>query len=823
MRNLFRLKLFGSASIEGPDGPVTGRPVQRRRLGLLALLAIARDRGVTRDKLMAYLWPDADPERARHLLSDSVYRINQAVGGDALIAVGTELRLNPEKLPSDVWEFAEALARRDWRRAVELHVAPFLDGFFLTDADELERWVEGQRERLARERARALEALATEAEESDALADAVHWWQLLAAQDPYSSRIALRLMQALDRSGDRAAALRHARVHTVMLQEELGVTPDAELLAFADELTTPSPLPAWTGPDPSTRSSPADPSRPAAPAGGPSEPAAHPESSGDTDTAPEPHRGAAGAAGEPAPAPITAIATSAGPTSAPPAQHRTSRREAKLRPAAIAILGLLALAAAWRFAVARDDPATPAAPPSIAVLPFADLSESREYEYFADGITEELIARLALIDGLSVVGRTSAFAFKGQAGDVRDIAARLNVATLLEGSVRHSGDRIRIVARLTDARNGYQLWTGTYQRDAKDVFAIQDEISRQIVTHLRGQLTGAEESRLAELNAATTDPEAFNLYLRGRYNWHRRTQQSLLAAADYFSQAVERAPDYAQAHTGLGDAYAVLGFYDFLPPQEAFPAAAAAARRALELQPSLPAPHATLGYVALYYDWDWERAEREFRRAIELDPGYSTAHQWYANFLTAMGRFDEATREMGEAMALDPLSLIANAALGWVLFNAGDYERAIAQCSRALELDPAFALGWLWRGMAREQIGDLDGALTDLESAVHLSGGSAIHVAAYARALALAGQRDRATELLRELEQRTGADYVPPFEVAKVHEALGDRDAALSDLERALEHRSHSMVFLMVDPQLASLREEPRFRRLVEEVGLAAR
>jgi tetratricopeptide (TPR) repeat protein len=318
----------------------------------------------------------------------------------------------------------------------------------------------------------------------------------------------------------------------------------------------------------------------------------------------------------------------------------------------------------------------------------------------------------------------------------------------------------------------------------------------------------------------TTDPDAFNLYLKGRYEWHRRTEESLHAAADYFAQAVERAPDYARGHAGLADAHAVLGFYDFIPPRDAFPAAAAAARRALELQPSLGEPHATLGYVALYYDWDWPRAEREFRRSIELEPAYSTGHQWYANYLTAMGRFSEAIAEMRAAMELDPLSVIANAALGFVLYYAGENDRAIAQCTRALELDPRFALAHLWRAQAYEARGDVDSALSDFEQAVRLSGGSAIHIALQARALAGAGRPDDARALLQQLEQRDGADYVPPFEMAKLHEALGDVDAALSALERAYDHRSHSMAFLAVDSQLRRLHDEPRFRDLIERVGL---
>jgi TolB-like protein/Tfp pilus assembly protein PilF len=240
-RTGYRLTLFGSASIDGPDGPVTGRPVQRRRLGLLALLAIGHRNGVTRDRLIGYLWPDSDPERARHLLSDSVYRINQAVGGEALSATGDRLILNPERLPTDVWDFADAIERGLWEHAVALHTRPLLDGFFLTDADELEHWVCAQRERLARDRNHALEALAEKAEHDGNFRSALHWWRVLAGHDAYSSRIALRLLRALDRAGERAAALQHAHAHTLLLEEELGLAPDAELLAFVAELRAPAP------------------------------------------------------------------------------------------------------------------------------------------------------------------------------------------------------------------------------------------------------------------------------------------------------------------------------------------------------------------------------------------------------------------------------------------------------------------------------------------------------------------------------------------------------------------------------------------------------
>jgi TolB-like protein/DNA-binding SARP family transcriptional activator/Tfp pilus assembly protein PilF len=772
VHDLFRLKLFGGASIDDRGAPLTGRAVQRRRLALLSLLAVARRRGLTRDKAVAYLWPDSNTERARHLLSDSVYRINQALGGEAIVAAGDELRLNPDRLPSDAWEFADALEAGDFEHAVALHSAPFLDGFFLPGAEEFERWCDVERARFARERAHALETLADRAADRDDAAGAARWLRTLAADDPYSSRVALLLMRALERSGDPAEAVRHARVHSLLVREQLGVDPDPEVARFADRLRSGRPGDETT-----------------------------PVSDGPGSTAGSEH-------GVLAPAPT-------GPTDMAPTPARR-------RPKAhwLALAGAVVVVTALAFdasSLLRGGLARPsAAPTAVAVLPFADLSPAGDQEYFADGMTEELTARLSKLDGLAVVGRTSAFAFKGRAIDVREIGKQLGVSVVVEGSVRKSDDRLRIVAQLVDARNGYELWSDTYERELRDVFAVQDEIARTIITRLRGRLAGGTALRTDA--GAGDDPDAYNLYLKGRFEWHTRTEAGLRAAADYFRQATGRAPGYARAWAGLGDAYAVLGFYDYLAPADAFPRAAAAANRALELDPSLAEAHATLGYVALYYDWNWERAEAEFLRTIDLDGGYSTGHQWYANLLNALGRFDEAAAEMRAAMELDPLSLIANAALGWVLYHAGEYDRAVDQLGRTLELDAGFELAYLWRGQVLDELGRSGDAQRDLERVVHLSGGSAISRAALARSLVLADDTAAARELLRELEAEPG--YVPSFEIAKVHLALGDANAALLWLQRALEQRSHSIAFLAVDPQLRDLHGNAGYQRLVESVGL---
>jgi tetratricopeptide (TPR) repeat protein len=402
---------------------------------------------------------------------------------------------------------------------------------------------------------------------------------------------------------------------------------------------------------------------------------------------------------------------------------------------------------------------------------------------------------------------------------VQDIGRALNVENVLEGSVRRAGDRLRITARLTRVDEGYQLWSNSYTRDLRDVFELQEEIAREIVGALRIRLTGEDSVRVGR---PTVDLEAYDAYLRGRFLWHRRTRESLLAARDQFRHAVERAPDFARAHLGLADAYAVLGFYDHLPAQDAFPPARDAALRALELDPTLAQARATFGYVALYYDWDWQAAEREFRTAIQLRPHYSVAHQWLGNYLVAMGRFEEAVASMRRAVELDPLSLIASAALGWAHYHAGDQDRAGAQFRRTLELDPTFHLAYLWSGLSLLEAGDTEAALDALRRARELGANDPALTANLALGLALAGQQPEAARLLARLHERDGREYLPSFEMARAHLANGDEDRALDWLERAMRERSHSIAFLRVDPFLVPLHHHPRFIRLLHQAGLGA-
>ncbi|WP_226664543.1 winged helix-turn-helix domain-containing tetratricopeptide repeat protein [Microbulbifer aggregans] len=451
---------------------------------------------------------------------------------------------------------------------------------------------------------------------------------------------------------------------------------------------------------------------------------------------------------------------------------------------------------------------------SVAVMPFVNASENNQRDYFGDGLADDILNRLSGFPGLRVVSRTSSFALRETALDARSIGERLKSDALVEGSVRRDGEQLRINVRLIDTENGYQLWARSYQRELTDIFAVQEEIALEIASALAGELQDGEE-----ITHVRIDPAAYDNYLKGRFFWHKRSNHDLSAAVQFFEDAIGLAPDYAPAWAGLADAFAVLGFYDYMAPSEAFTRAKGAARRALQLDPRNASAEANLGYVALYYDWDFEEAEARFLQAIAINPDSSKAHQWYANLLVAAGRFDEAEREMRRATELDPLSLIANAALGWVLYHAGAHESALNQLALAQELNPDFELVYLWRGWTMEMQGDYPGAVASLRENVARSGGSGIGIAALARALALKGEqgdREEARGLLADLQ--ASGEYQPSYEIARAYLALDELALAGEWLERALEQRSHSMVFLDVDPQMAAFRESPAYPALAARV-----
>lgn len=508
-----------------------------------------------------------------------------------------------------------------------------------------------------------------------------------------------------------------------------------------------------------------------------------------------------------------AMQTSAvGATASPVTRQGVRRTSLMLVFAAAGVAAaILAFVAVWRSM------GSAAQLQSIAVMPFDEVGLDQAHQYAGYGIADELTTQLGRESGLKVAARTSAFALKDRKMDAREIGRTLGVDALLEGSVLQAKDRVRVAVRIVNTRDGYQIWSNAWDQPLDDMPAIQEQILTEVLQVLGG---GRSRRDPAVGSTLVVAPEAYHLYLQGRYLWHQRTMDSLTRSAELFERATVLSPNYAQAFSGLADAYAVLGFYDYLPPVQAFPRAKAAAQRALDLDARLAHAHASLGYVALYYDWNWTEAEAAFERAIALNPSYSVGHQWYANYLTARGRFDDAVAAMRRAQEVDPLSLIASAALGWVHFYQRDYDAAVEQCRRTLELNPRFELAHLWAGWAHEAAGRYADAVRHLTEAVRLSADGAVALASLGRAQALAGDTAGARQTLATLHRTRGA-YLPAFEVAKFHLALGERDEAIAWLRRAHAERSHSIVFLTVDPQLDLLRHDARFVELESRIASA--
>jgi TolB-like protein/Tfp pilus assembly protein PilF len=458
----------------------------------------------------------------------------------------------------------------------------------------------------------------------------------------------------------------------------------------------------------------------------------------------------------------------------------------------------------------------PADRKSIAVLPFVDMSPDRSQEYFGDGIAEEIINSLTRIDDLRVVARTSSFAFKGSDAQAQEIGARLGVGSLLEGSVRTVGDKVRITAQLIDCE-GYHLWSERYDRELEDVFAIQDEVARAIVEILKAKLS---ENGAAIVKPGTEDVEAYTLYLRGRYHWNQRTAAELEKGIELFRQAIAIDDRYALAWAGLADSYGILGWYRHLSSMEAYTKTVSAASSAVAVDDSLAEPYTSLAYARFMYGWDWTGAEDGFRAALERNPGYAVARHWFGEFLMAMGRFDEAIGQLNIAHTLDPLSPTIGFGVGWAQYFLGDYHAAIRRYEETLKQDPDFVLAPWFLGPALVQAGEYGRAIEVCETWIPRVRRQNGLIALLAYAQARAGHREKALSNLERLERLAPGKEVAPDHLALVHIGLGDLDRAFECLDLALRQRAWYLVFLKVDPAFEPLRGDPRFDRLVSEVGL---
>ena len=454
---------------------------------------------------------------------------------------------------------------------------------------------------------------------------------------------------------------------------------------------------------------------------------------------------------------------------------------------------------------------------SVAVLPLENLSRDPEQEYFADGLSEALITMLAKIGDLRVVSRTSAMQYKGVHKPLREIARELEVDMIVEGTVLRAGRRVRITAQLIDALKESHLWAESYERDLRHVLSLQAEIAQSVAREIQIKLTPQERAQLAE--AQTVDPDAYEAYLKGRYYWNKRSGDSISKGASCFQQAIERDPKYAAAYSGLADCASSAGWFAYLRPEDGFGKGRILARKAIEIDRGLAEAHASLGWALTHYDYDFEAAEREYERSIELNPRYATTHEWFGLLLGPLGRFEEAFTEFKRAVRLDPLSLIIHAAFAWTYYCARLYDESIEQCNRILDLDPNFTPAWYALGAPMMLKGKHNDAISAFQKGVELSSCAGAYVGGLGWAFAKVGRRNEALAILDELFRKIAdGKYVMATQVAIIYAELQQKDEAISWLEKGYQERSPWMVYLNTDPRYDVLRSDPRFCDLLRRM-----
>jgi TolB-like protein len=704
---VLQLQTLGSISVGGDSGLCGGSAAQRKSLALLAMLASAGSRGLSRDKIVARLWPEAPAEKAMHRLTQLLYSLRRDLAADALFLGSSELRLNPAIITTDIAELTAALEAGDFARAATAYAGPFLDGFFLNDSPDFEHWADEERARLAQRNAAALEALARDATLRGDVVAAAARWRELSQTEPLNSRVAICYMEALYASGDRPGALRFAKTYESLLREEFDVEPDAVVLAAAERIRNP-------------------------------------------------------------PAASSAIAV------------------------AIA--------------------------PAIAVLPFTNLTPNRADEYFGDGMTEELCIALSAVPGLRVASRASAHSLHSKGMSTREIGERLGVRALVEGSVRKVGNRIRLAVRLVNAADECQLWSEVYERTIDDVFAIQDELWRGIAA----ALPLAAPAVTPAVRRPTNLTDAYTFFLRGRYSAHKRTVAGLALGIEYFEQAIEQDPTYALAYAGLAECWALRGFAEFgdLPPAHAVPRARAWALEALRHDPKLAQAHVWLGVTHFLYDRDWTAAELELRKAIHLDPGYAYAETWYAILLSALSRHDESLRRILHAEAVEPLSLQIRLCVARCYFFAHRYQQARATLEDLLKVEPGHFLTTIWIARTMCATCEYAEAIEVLSALPENERRSPYARAALACAMAGESQIEEAQALLVSLEPELAQGRALLGSVVNAMLLLSDRGRALDTVENAAKNHDPFLSFLGTDPGYDSMREEPRFRKVLEDLHL---
>lgn len=516
------------------------------------------------------------------------------------------------------------------------------------------------------------------------------------------------------------------------------------------------------------------------------------------------------------PAPVSAAPPGAEPP--PPSQSRLHPGSRALqKPALIAAAAACVLAAlaywAWDGSLLRVRPGPHRV--ILAVLPFDNLSRDPDQEFFSDGLTEEMITQLGKLnpERLSVIARGSVAKYKGSSLPASQIGQELHADYLVQGSVRRAADRVRITVQLIAARDQTDLWAESYDRELKDILALQDSVTRTIADQIHVTLAPGEQTQPAR---ARLDPDAHEAYLKGRYYWNKRTAAGMEKAAIYFQQAISKDPAYGAAYSGLADCNSGLAWHGFASPAVALPVAKAAALKAIEIDPQSAEAHASLGLV-LHHEWSSD-AEREFRRALQLDPNYANAHHWFGDYLSVRGRHDEALREARQALGLEPLNLMIGAWVGLRYYLARQYDRAIEQGRSTVELDPSFAAAHLVLGAAYVQAGQSDRGLAELQSAASLSGGNPLYLAQVGVAYAAAGRKTEALQIVAQLRTISSSRYVSPYGLAQVYAALNDNEQTFRWLQAAYDDHAVWMTYLAVDPVFDRLRPDQRFQEVLRRV-----
>ncbi len=758
---MIRLRTLGGVDLTDPDGrELRALLAQPKRLALLAYLALADPSPFRRrDTVVALFWPELDQEHARGALRQALTFLRRTLGDGVVVTRGEEeIGLDRAQLTCDAVDFAQTCQTGRVAEAMSLYRGELLEGLFIADAaPELDQWLDGERSRLRRLAAGAAWRIAEDARAAGDRRSATAWGCRAASLSPNDEGELRHLIELLDAVGDRAGAVQAYETFARRLATDLEVEPSTTTQALIQAVRARAGVEA--PPEPAGATRPASP--PAAPT--------------------------------------------------PAAAARAARRP-RLFLLVLAALGVVAVGGYLvAFAPVRPKRLI------VAVLPIEDLGGDSGSPYIADGMTHQLITDLAQIGTLEVISSGTMIRYRGSAKGASEIVRERGAGAVVASTIQHLGDTVRMTAQLTLANEDRVLWAQTYEGTRGDLLRIQREVARAIAAELRRSLTPAQQAGLARTRAI--DPAAFDLYVKGRYWWNRRGRGGLLQSIGFFRDALDVDPTFALAYSGMADAYVQLGYGSLLRPDDAFPKAREAARRALELDSTLAEPHATLGYVHMYYDWDWSAADSEFRRAIELNPGYATAHEWYGLFLTAMGRFEEALAQERRAQELDPLSVAVAGTAAWVLNYSGRLDDAEREARIALRVDSTFELGQLYMGRILQAKGELDSALLHYAATGRLREWVPT-IAGYGVVYALQGRRQDAEDVLARLDSMSRREYVTAYGIALVHAALGQADSALAWLDRGVAERTHWLVWLRRDPRWAPLRWDPRFEALARRVGL---